>query len=1373
MNIEPTPKSYQTNTMRYWAFISYSSKDKKWGQWLHKRLESYPIPKEFQGTELFDGAVLGKNLRPIFRDRDELAGSAELGPAILKALEHSRYLIVLCSKNSAKSEWVNKEIEDFRELGGENHILALILDGDPNATSIPGVPDSDECFPPALRYPLEPLAGDLRKDGDGKERGFLKVLAGISQIGFDTLYRRHERAARKRRTLLGATAIALISTFASLAWIAVHQKNINKRQKEEAYIREASVAWLPAAARAIEAREFPDALIHAARAVGFHDFGYDQIDQDVRSDFDSQYPKLFDRKNHALLSETLDRIFMGPQKAMLPIGSTKVVKHHQRPITYLLLSEDRKTLLSADKTELKSWNVESGELLATLPLELHGIFPSGDPTEVFAITDGEILRVDIKSLEIVRRITFSSTGGNHFSLFLKKNLLVDAGGPNILLHDLTSGALKQKIDVSPFTIKAEISPDGKYLAALTGGYGSSVNRLRVWTLSDLKVVNEDLVGDHFMLPLKWRPNSRELLVGLRSGLMQRVAIPSFERVAFEDGHDEQILSMTNIGDNLLATGSSDNTICLWDANTGQLLHRTIAQPFDIKALVYDEQSSLFYGALGNNNVFNPSDEQVLGVSQGLIQVYRRDEEGLEADNIPFYDNAVALPDGTMISISPGGLLRKWTNGFSSVSEPMESAHEALKAMDVHPLGREFCLSGTSDQIEFRDTSTLKLLRQFATGQGKIKSLAYSADGKQIFAGGEDNTLVIFDSTTGKRIQNLNLGDIKQNWADILAANPNGNKLAVAGVENKVVEFSASTREIVSQIPCKGQPVAIGYDSSGRYLTIATSWTLTVWDTKNNRPEFTKKDFDDPLTNLQWSRAGNTLVFSSGRYIYVSEPLHGEILGKILAHEARVRSLSLFPCGRLLASTGENGEIRLWDISLGDEVGMLAKGRSHLSSLHLSPDHKHLYAVEDFSSLFKVDCESMHVTKLRSLDEGKIYDLDLIPGGKNIVAPIFVRKKEGGKSLYWGGLEFIKPDGVEHQRRTHPIWSVSYSPSGKELLYGSYFGRVAELNLQSGQEKAFKEFGANIYSVAYSKNGKIVAAGDITGRLSVYSVDTNEELFSVKAHIDYIRDIQFIPGSGLIASCADDGNVIIRQAKDGSKARTILHSDKQVFSIRLSNDGKHLYAGGEEGVLYKFSTTDWSLVNSFRVPRNKSIDSIEERKKSPELIIASGRNLYFMPKERSTHVDLASYLSNAWYTYDDSGKLNASSSISKSLLPSANSGIHLLNEERSLLMSILQNKSHTDHNITKLYDYYLLNRSFNGCAALMNADQSSVLDGRRLLTLAYFECAPNDRETVFPSLLKLVKQTPWGKRNISSASSIRTLELDNELQELLIEYLVKQ
>lgn len=222
----------EPSTKKYWVFVSYSSKDKKWGKWLHHRLENYPIPEGLRGAEVFDGAVLGKNLRPCFRDREELTGAADLGPAISKALSESRYLVVLCSKNSAQSTWVNKEIEDFRAMGGDRRILALILDGEPNALRQDAVPDEEECFPPALRYPHEPLAGDLRENGDGKERGFLKILAGAAQLDFDELYRRHERAQRRQRLILGGIATAVILSLTGLSLYAMAKQQEATRSAE-------------------------------------------------------------------------------------------------------------------------------------------------------------------------------------------------------------------------------------------------------------------------------------------------------------------------------------------------------------------------------------------------------------------------------------------------------------------------------------------------------------------------------------------------------------------------------------------------------------------------------------------------------------------------------------------------------------------------------------------------------------------------------------------------------------------------------------------------------------------------------------------------------------------------------------------------------------------------------------------------------------------------------------------------------------------------------------------------------------------------------------------------------------------------------------
>jgi hypothetical protein len=85
---------------KYKAFLSYSHRDKPWGDWLHKALESYRVPKRLVGTAGRDRAVPAK-LFPIFRDREELSSSSDLNDQIKTALEQSAYLVVICSPDKS------------------------------------------------------------------------------------------------------------------------------------------------------------------------------------------------------------------------------------------------------------------------------------------------------------------------------------------------------------------------------------------------------------------------------------------------------------------------------------------------------------------------------------------------------------------------------------------------------------------------------------------------------------------------------------------------------------------------------------------------------------------------------------------------------------------------------------------------------------------------------------------------------------------------------------------------------------------------------------------------------------------------------------------------------------------------------------------------------------------------------------------------------------------------------------------------------------------------------------------------------------------------------------------------------------------------
>ena len=210
----------EADRSRYWAFISYSHADAKWGDWLHAALETYRVPSHLVRSG--QGAV-PKRVFPVFRDREELASSASLGENIENALRQSRALVVICSPRAAISRWVNEEIKLYKSVGRADRVFCLIVDGEPNAA-----PDSGllECFPAALREPAEPIAADAREDKDGKRNALLKLIAGIIGVPYDQLRQRERQRQLRQRIRFGALATAVVAAII-LTYVAVADVGVN------------------------------------------------------------------------------------------------------------------------------------------------------------------------------------------------------------------------------------------------------------------------------------------------------------------------------------------------------------------------------------------------------------------------------------------------------------------------------------------------------------------------------------------------------------------------------------------------------------------------------------------------------------------------------------------------------------------------------------------------------------------------------------------------------------------------------------------------------------------------------------------------------------------------------------------------------------------------------------------------------------------------------------------------------------------------------------------------------------------------------------------------------------------------------------------
>ena len=193
----------------YEAFISYRHLplDRQVAVKIQRAIEGYRIPKQLIGE---DGK---KRLGKCFRDEDELPTSASLSEQIEDALRHSRYLVVVCTKETRNSLWVLREVETFASYHGRDRILVALAEGEPS-----------ESFPPLLlsrteknevgelvEMPREPIAADFR---DLKRSKFnvekLRIISQLLGCNFDDL-RQREKARRNKIIATAASGIAAVS----------------------------------------------------------------------------------------------------------------------------------------------------------------------------------------------------------------------------------------------------------------------------------------------------------------------------------------------------------------------------------------------------------------------------------------------------------------------------------------------------------------------------------------------------------------------------------------------------------------------------------------------------------------------------------------------------------------------------------------------------------------------------------------------------------------------------------------------------------------------------------------------------------------------------------------------------------------------------------------------------------------------------------------------------------------------------------------------------------------------------------------------------------------------------------------------------------
>ena len=226
----------------YKAFISYRHKplDREAAEMIQKHLERYRVPKEFRDT------IGGDRLGIVFRDEDELPASSSLSDSITYALDHSEYLIVICTPDLPDSRWCEQEIRYFTEKNGPDKIIAVLADGEPY-----------ESFSPYMLHEYdekgdiisdrEPLAANIKGPNhtiDKKifKKEIVRLYAALIGCPFDSLWQREKRRQNSRLIGILSSVMLLLSLFLGI----VISNNIRISEKNQEIQKQMSTMYIDA-----------------------------------------------------------------------------------------------------------------------------------------------------------------------------------------------------------------------------------------------------------------------------------------------------------------------------------------------------------------------------------------------------------------------------------------------------------------------------------------------------------------------------------------------------------------------------------------------------------------------------------------------------------------------------------------------------------------------------------------------------------------------------------------------------------------------------------------------------------------------------------------------------------------------------------------------------------------------------------------------------------------------------------------------------------------------------------------------------------------------------------------------------------------------
>ena len=586
---------------------------------------------------------------------------------------------------------------------------------------------------------------------------------------------------------------------------------------------------------------------------------------------------------------------------------------------------------------------------------------------------------------------------------------------------------------------------------------------------------------------------------------------------------------------LLASGSIDNNINIWDLKTGKM-KQTLTGTSNINSLVFSTDSKLL----------------VSGNDDATIRIWDlisyKEKMVLQGHNQSVSSVLITKDSKTIISSSRDSTIKFWNIESGQQFDTLEGHTKNVSSIALTE-DNSILASGSYDgSVKLWDLNSYKLIKTFKGHTSPVTVVLFSPNGKNIYSGSGDSSIRLWNIQKEKEefIFNGSAGVIQS-----LSLTKDGKTLVSSSSENNIITlWNVESGQIESTLLGDGRytnSIAITPDDK-ILISGSVDHIISLWDLEKEKKLTILNGHTSIITAVAISLDSKTLVSASlDNTIRVMNLVTGETLNvlKVDSNTDSINSIFFFPNGKVIVSAMEKS-VRLWNIETGDQIGKLKGDFTKVTSVSVSPNGK--------------------LIALVSLNENIIND--------NIIQVWDVDNNILKYSLR-GHTDFIS--------------NIIFTPNNKFIASSSYDNSIRIWDAKNGLLKyVLNGHSEEVNDIAFFPDNETIVSSSDDNTIRIWDIISGKPNQVIQEDTP-IEDIS-ISSNGAILSYLTFNNIHIFNIEKKEQIAVLLNQSSEAIStFTMSQDGKTLVTGDFIGNLSLWDLTAITSNNN-KISVEKQIDS---------------------------------------------------------------------------------------------------------------------------------------------------------------------------------------